>query len=74
MVELFKNVSQKIKNETKLLFEICLLKHGPHESAKILLNFQKTLQTEEERDYVDFYFNMRMLQLREEGLNEGNSN
>lgn len=74
MVELFKNVSEKVKSETKFWFEICLLKNDPKEAAKILLDFQKTLQTEEEKDYVDFYFNMRMLQLREEKLNEGNSN
>ena len=74
MIELFKNVSDKVKNETKFWFEICLLKNDPREAAKILLDFQKTLQTEEEKDYVDFYFNMRMLQLREEELNESNSN
>ena len=72
MVELFPNVSKKIKDETKFWVEIAMLNPDPQEGAKEILAYQNTLKTEEEKNFVDFYFNMRMLE--EKGLNESNSN
>lgn len=75
MVELFTNVSKKVKDETKFWVEIAMLNPNPKEAAKEILAFQNTLQKEEEKEFVDFYFNMRMLQEREdEKLDESNSN
>ena len=52
-----------------------MLNPDPREAAEELLAYQKTLKTEEEKNFVDFYFNMRMLQLREdEKFDESNSN
>ena len=75
MVELFTNVSKTVKDRTKFWVDIAMLNPNPLEAAKEILSFQKTLDTEEEKNFVDFYFNMRMLQEREdEKLNESNSN
>lgn len=75
MVELFANVSKKVKDEIKFWVDIAMLNPNPMDGAKEILAYQNTLKTEEEKDFVDFYFNMRMLQEREdEKLNESNSN
>ena len=75
MIELFANVSKKVKDETKFWVDIAMLNPNPQEGAKEILAYQNTLKTEEEKDFVDFYFNMRMLQEREdEKLDESNSN
>lgn len=75
MVELFANVSKKVKDETKFWVDIAMLNPNPMDGAKEILAYQNTLKTEEEKDFVDFYFNMRMLQEREdEKLDESNSN
>ena len=71
MIELFVNVSKKVKDETKFWVEIAMLNPNPQEGAKEILAYRNTLKTEE-KDFVDFYFNMRMLE--EKGLNESNSN
>lgn len=72
MIELFVNVSKKVKDETKFWVEIAMLNPNPQEGAKEILAYRNTLKTEEEKDFVDFYFNMRTLE--EKGLNESNSN
>ena len=72
MIELFANVSKKVKDETKFWVEIAMLNPDPQEGAKEILAYRNTLKTEEEKDFVDFYFNMRMLE--EKGLDESNSN
>ena len=72
MIELFANVSKKVKDETKFWVEIAMLNPDPQEGAKEILAYQKTLKTEEEKNFVDFYFNMRMLE--EKDLDESNSN
>ena len=75
MIELFTNVSKKVKDETKFWVDIAMLNPNPQEGAKEILTYQNTLKTEEEKDFVDFYFNLRILQEREdEKLNESNSN
>ena len=66
MVELFANVPKKVKDETKFWVDIAMLNPNPQEGAKEILAYQNTLKTEEEKDFVDFYFNMRMLQERED--------
>ena len=75
MIELFTNVSKKVKDETKFWVDIAMLNPNPQEGAKEILAYQNTLKTEEEKDFIDFYFNLRMLQEREdEKLDESNSN
>lgn len=66
MKEIFNNVSKTVKDRTKFWVDIAMLNPNPQEAAKEILAFQKTLETQEEKDFVDFYFNLRMLQLREE--------
>ena len=49
-----------------------MLNPDPQEGAKEIFAYRKTLKPEEEKDFVDFYFNMRMIE--EKSLDESNSN
>lgn len=76
MKEIFNEISQKVKEQTRFWVNVALTKENPIEAAKVISNFSKTLKSEEERDFLDFYFNMRLLQLKkdEEELNENHTN
>ena len=76
MKEIFNNISQKTKEQVRFWVNVALTKENPIDAAKVISNFSKTLKTEEEQNFLDFYFNMRLLQLKEdeEQLNENNSN
>lgn len=76
MKEIFNNISQKTKEQVRFWVNVALTKENPMDAAKVISNFSKTLKTEEEQNFLDFYFNMRLLQLKEdeEQLNENHSN
>ena len=70
MIELFANVSQQTKNRLKFWLEILSKEKNPIIWSKKILEFRETLQTEEEKEFVDFYINY----LGELKKNENNSN
>jgi predicted solute-binding protein len=76
MKEIFNNISQRTKEQVRFWVNVALTKENPMDAAKVISNFSKTLKTEEEQSFLDFYFNMRLLQLKEdeEQLNENHSN
>ena len=76
MKEIFNNISQRTKEQVRFWVNVALTKENPMDAAKVISNFSKTLKTEEEQNFLDFYFNMRLLQLKEdeEQLNENHSN
>ena len=67
MNEIFTNVSKEVKERTKFWVDIALLNPNPMERAQEILKFRNSLITEEEKDFVDFYVNLRALQARDEG-------
>lgn len=67
MIELFSNVSKKVKERTKFWVDIALLNPNPMEQAKEILKYRDSLEKEEEKEFVDFYVNLRALQVRGEG-------
>ena len=70
MIELFANVPQQTKNRLKFWLEILSKEKNPIIWSKKILDFRETLQTEEEKEFVDFYINY----LGELKKNEDNSN
>ena len=54
MIELFANVSQQTKNRLKFWLEILSKEKNPIIWSKKILEFRETLQTEEEKELVDF--------------------
>lgn len=67
MTELFENVSKQTKERAKFWVDIALLNPNPQECAMEIIKFRNSLQTEEEKNFVDFYVNLRALQARDEG-------
>lgn len=67
MVELFADVSKQVKDRAKFWVDIALLNPNPMERAQEILNFRNSLEREDEKEFVDFYVNLRALQARDEG-------
>ena len=67
MVELFADVSKQVKDRAKFWVDIALLNPNPMERAQEILNFRNSLEREDEKEFVDFYVNLRALQARNEG-------
>ena len=70
MIELFANVPQQIKNRLRFWLEMLSKEKNPIIWSRKILDFRETLQTEEEKEFVDFYINY----LGELKKNEDNSN
>lgn len=70
MIELFANVPQQTKNRLRFWIEMLSKEKNPIIWAKKILKFRESLQTEEEKEFVDFYINY----LGELKKNENNSN
>lgn len=70
MIELFTNVPQQTKNRLKFWLEMLSKEKNPITWSRKILDFRETLQTEEEKEFVDFYINY----LGELKKNEDNSN
>lgn len=70
MIELFANVPQQTKNRLRFWIEMLSKEKNPIIWAKKILEFRESLQTEEEKEFVDFYINY----LGELKKNEDNSN
>ena len=67
MTELFADVSKQVKDRTKFWVDIALLNPNPMEQAQEILKFRNSLEREDEKEFVDFYVNLRALQDRNEG-------
>lgn len=70
MIELFANVPQQTKNRLRFWLKMLSKEKNPIIWSRKILDFRETLQTEEEKEFVDFYINY----LGELKKNEDNSN
>lgn len=69
MIELFNNVSNEVKELISYCVDLAFLQPTPLECASVVNDFRKTCKTEEEKDFLDFYFNLRLELLNNEGDN-----
>ena len=65
MVEIFANISNTKKEEMQKIADMALLLSNPVSIANILANYTKACCNEEEQEFADFYFNMRLEELKE---------
>ena len=70
MNELFSNIPDISKNIMKQVVDSALFSSNPYSAIKIINNYIKAHSSEEEKNFIDFYFKLRMEQLK----NESNSN
>lgn len=70
MVELFANVPEYIRELAKYWVDLALKQRNPMDSIKMVLEFANSCPTEEEKDFVDFYFRLRLEQIKNENNND----
>lgn len=63
--ELFTNIPDEVKERTKLIADFALTQLSLPNAIKMLAQYANTCYDEEEQNYVDFYFNMRLELLKE---------
>ena len=64
MIELFSDISPRLKENAEFIFDMALRQKNLYETAKILQNFTQLIEDDNEREFVEFYFNMRMEQIK----------
>ena len=70
MIEIFDNIPTKVKENAEMVFDLALHFHSPTAIAKFLDEYANSCQNEEEHEFVNFYFNMRMAQLLNEDFDD----
>lgn len=68
MVEIFANIPERVKEQAKFWMDFSL-NYPPLEALKMLKDYSNSCIDPEEKDFVDFYFNLRWEELK----NESNS-
>ena len=68
MEEIFKNVRQEVKDTAKTALSLALKQTNPIKAAEFLntvTNFYKPLYTEEEIEFLQFYFSLQLEMMSE---------
>ena len=61
--EIFQDISKELKACAEFIFNMATRQINPQSALKILNNFTNSCVNEEEKQFVEFYFNLRMEQL-----------
>lgn len=67
MIELFPDVPERIKQQAKFIADLAFQKTNPAQIVTILNEYTSSCYSKEERDFCEFYFNLRMEQVLNEG-------
>ncbi len=68
MTELYKNVRDEVKSVADFAWKVALAQDNPVDAANFLnnvTNYYKHFYTEEEIEFLQFYFNMKMEMMKE---------
>ena len=68
MQEIFSNIRQEVKNTAEGAWKVAIAQKDPMKAAELLnatTNYYSNFFTEEEVDYLRFYFNMKMEMMKE---------
>lgn len=66
MIELFPDIPEQVRKNAEFMFEMALRQKNILSTIKVLNEYTETCSSEEEKEFVEFYFNMRMEQLLNE--------
>lgn len=64
MIELFADIPDYVKVQTKFWVDRALSTPNIMEGAKMIADYRKQCLTEYHKEYVDFYFQLRLEELR----------
>ena len=63
MKEIFTNISNEIKQGAELVFNGALNTHDPIKMLEILNEYTNACENEDEKEFVSFYFRLKMEQM-----------
>ena len=66
MIELYADIPEEIKNSAKLVFDLAMMQPDLVSAVKMLDSYTNSCINDYEKEFCDFYFNMRMEQLKDE--------
>ena len=69
MTEIFKNVSDETKEIARISWKLALAQKNPLEAAEFLnnvTNYYRNILTEEDLEFLQFYFSMQMEMMKDE--------
>ena len=66
MIELFNNISDSVKQNAEFMFNMAIKQSSVIDAARMLHEYTETCTDEEEKEFVQFYFNLRLEQMRNE--------
>lgn len=64
MTELFTNIPESVKERTKMFVDLTLKNEDPFEIVNILNEYTENCQNEEEKEFVQFYINMKLEEMK----------
>lgn len=66
MQELFPNIPESVRKNTEFIFDMALRQKNLLSMVNTLNEYTNTCSSEEEKEFVEFYFNMKMEQMLNE--------
>ena len=70
MVEIFADIPQEIKATAEIVFQIALWQKDVPSAIKVLQSYLNSCEDTEEKAFVDFYFSMRLEELKNANNND----
>lgn len=69
MIELFADLPKEVKRKTELIIDFIISHFEPQQGIDFIVNYANSCSDEQEKQFIKFYFSLRMEQI----LNEGNN-
>lgn len=60
MVELFADIPEYVKVQSKFWVDLALSQNDPLTAIQMIESYRSSCLNEKEKEFVDFYFNMRV--------------
>ena len=70
MIELFADLPEEVKEKTKLIIDFVINNFTPQQGIEFLSNYLNSCNDEQEKQFIDFYFSLRMAQILDEDNND----
>ena len=69
MTELYSHIRQEVKDLARGSWKMAIAQHSPQEAAELLntvVEYHKLIYTQEEVEFLQFYFKMKMMEMTKE--------
>ena len=66
MIEIYANIPQTIREQAKFWADMALSQKNGFDAARMMNEYLNSCENEEEKDFVNFYFKLRIAELNHE--------